>query len=198
MSKDKIIDELYRNKEIDELINYLTSNNSLKDDLKQELFIILCNMNDEKIIGLYERKEIKYYIIRIIKNQFHSSTSPFYKKYRNIINEPDEIFYPVESDDSQNEIDRMIKEQKQIEQIKDIVYNKVDDKVKQELFLMYYKLDKYDRYDGTSKDETCDKPISSLRKIERKLNRNGYTIDHSTISLKINEVKDFIKKELGL
>ena len=54
----------------------------LMDDLAQEIYLILLNYKDETIITAHNRGELKFLIIRIIKNQFNSSTSAFYKVYR--------------------------------------------------------------------------------------------------------------------
>ena len=37
---------------------------------------------DNKIIKMYEQNQIKFFITRIIKNQYFSKNSPFYKKYK--------------------------------------------------------------------------------------------------------------------
>lgn len=54
----------------------------LMDDLIQEIYLILLNYKDETIISAYKKKELKFLIIRIIKNQFYSGTSDFYRKYK--------------------------------------------------------------------------------------------------------------------
>lgn len=54
----------------------------LRDDLKQELFVILCEMPDSKIEALHTNNQLRYYVTRIVLNMIASSTSPFHKKYR--------------------------------------------------------------------------------------------------------------------
>lgn len=56
----------------------------LREDLKQEIFLIVCEMDEEKLIGLFSSGSIKFFIVRIIINQIQSVSSPFYKKYRKI------------------------------------------------------------------------------------------------------------------
>ena len=55
----------------------------LQYDLKAEVFLVLCEMNEEKLIGMYERNELKFYIVRIMLNMIKSDRSNFYKSYRN-------------------------------------------------------------------------------------------------------------------
>lgn len=52
-----------------------------KDDLAQDLYVDLLNKNSDLIEGLYNRDELKYYIIRMISLQVNSKTSPYYTKY---------------------------------------------------------------------------------------------------------------------
>ena len=52
------------------------------DDLEQEVYMILLNYNKDKIIQMYDKKQLKYFIIGVIQRQYNSKTSPFYKKYK--------------------------------------------------------------------------------------------------------------------
>jgi len=52
------------------------------EDLLHEVVLSLYSKEEELISGLIERGELLYYIIRIMINQYHSSTSPFYMKYK--------------------------------------------------------------------------------------------------------------------
>ncbi len=54
----------------------------LRDDLKMEVALIICEIPDEKLFKLYEDKVLEFYTVRIILNLIRSNTSPFYKKYR--------------------------------------------------------------------------------------------------------------------
>jgi hypothetical protein len=54
----------------------------LQDDLKAEVSLILLQTMPEKIINLAEKKQLKFYAVRIIMNLGFSNTSPFYRKYR--------------------------------------------------------------------------------------------------------------------
>lgn len=53
-----------------------------QNDFIQELYIILLEYKDQqKIIDMYNRGELDYFLIRIIKTQYMSRTSTWYKKY---------------------------------------------------------------------------------------------------------------------
>ena len=49
-------------------------------DLAQDILIEL--LSQEKIVDLYKRGQLKFYIMRIIRNNLQSCTSRFYYKYR--------------------------------------------------------------------------------------------------------------------
>ena len=53
----------------------------LREDLKHEIFLILCELPEEKF---NEVKDFRHFLVRIIINQVQSVNSPFYKKYRKI------------------------------------------------------------------------------------------------------------------
>lgn len=78
----KILDELERENIIrDMCLNMRVSPNDI-EDLIQEVYIILLEYNPKKIIELYEKKQLKFFIVGILRRQYHSNTSPFYKKYK--------------------------------------------------------------------------------------------------------------------
>ena len=57
----------------------------MRDDLKQEVILIVCSWPDEKIIKLYEDKALDFYVVKVILNQMISNSSPFSKKYRQFV-----------------------------------------------------------------------------------------------------------------
>ena len=52
------------------------------DDLKQEIYIIILEYDRNKIIEMYEKKQLKYWMVRVISNQYFSKYSTYYYKYR--------------------------------------------------------------------------------------------------------------------
>lgn len=57
----------------------------LRDDLKSEVFLILAELDYAKLIDLYEKKQIKFYMVRIMLNLVQSTDKKFYGKYRNFV-----------------------------------------------------------------------------------------------------------------
>lgn len=67
MTKNQILIEVYNSIRLQTLINNL-SPEGFKDDLKQELFLILLNQDEEKIIRMHQAKEFFYFITRTLMN----------------------------------------------------------------------------------------------------------------------------------
>jgi hypothetical protein len=82
MVKNKILAEYWTLKEVNDAFAKMHPE-ELQYDLKAEVFLVLCEMNEDKLIGLYERNELKFYIVRIMLNMIKSDRSNFYKSYRN-------------------------------------------------------------------------------------------------------------------
>lgn len=81
MTKNQIIEELYRSKEFNDCIGKMDPPD-LRDDLKSEVMLILLEKGDDEIMDLYELGKLRFYTVRIILNLIQSNTSPFYKKFR--------------------------------------------------------------------------------------------------------------------
>ena len=52
------------------------------EDLLHESILALYNSDQEKIKDIIEKKQLTFYIVRIMMNQYQSNTSPYHKKYR--------------------------------------------------------------------------------------------------------------------
>ena len=191
--RDDILTDLFKSEMLNEIIIKITSNNVLKDDLKSELFLILCEMPEVKLVKAHKNNYLIYMCINILKKQYHSSTSPFHKKWRkekfNELSDSDNYIPDIDTDDDVETI---------MDKIKWIVETKLD-VVDKELFKLYYKWDRYDRWTGDLRDTTCQKQRSSLRKIQKKLalttfNSKTITINKDTIASSINLSTEKIKK----
>jgi DNA-directed RNA polymerase specialized sigma subunit len=82
MDKNKIIEQYWLNDEVNQAFAKMQPED-LQYDLKVEVFVVLLEMDDEKLFGLYKRGEIRFYIVRTMLNMIKSDRSQFWKKYRN-------------------------------------------------------------------------------------------------------------------
>jgi hypothetical protein len=82
MVKTEIIAKLWDNKEVNEAFSKMHPI-ELQYDLKAEVFLVLCEMDDDKLIGMYNRNEIRFFLVRVMLNMIKSDRSTFWKQYRN-------------------------------------------------------------------------------------------------------------------
>tara|TARA_R110002020_G_scaffold291708_2_gene507069 strand:- start:53 stop:628 length:576 start_codon:yes stop_codon:yes gene_type:complete len=158
------------------------------EDLLHETIEALYNSDQEKIKGIIERKQLTFYIVRIMMNQYQSNTSPYHIKYRR--------YY-----DMKNNIQRRVKEN-DISSI--YIYNKepltkerlkeFEDKEKQlqwieeklkglkwfdvSVFKLYYNLDNKDQENFS---------LNSMSRATK--------INRSTLGKSIRYIKNFLKNE---
>lgn len=97
MSKRDIIEHLAKSRIIEDFAEKFCKSPYVKD-LCQDLYIALLEKPDDLIIELYEKKELIYYIRKMLRLNINSNTSPFYSKYEkfrkksnNIDDEKDKI-----------------------------------------------------------------------------------------------------------
>ena len=83
MDKYKIIDEISKQKIVEEIVYNIGSKDDedLKD-LIQDIYINLLEKEDNLIETLYNENQLKYFIIRMVVNNIHSKNSPYYTKYK--------------------------------------------------------------------------------------------------------------------
>ena len=83
MNKYKIIDEISKDKLVEEIVYNIGSkgDEDLKD-LIQDIYINLLEKEDSLIENLYSTNQLKYFIIRMVVNNIHSKNSPYYTKYK--------------------------------------------------------------------------------------------------------------------
>lgn len=109
--KNKILSDLYQSQEMAQLINKMQPEN-LREDLKQEVFLVLCEMPEEKIIALHVSGQLRWFVTRIVLNMIKSDRSDFFVKYRKMITVDVEQFMPPQQF-SDNDLEREEQEQEQ-------------------------------------------------------------------------------------
>lgn len=84
--RESIIQEMYLSTDINDAIGKMNPID-LQDDLRQEVFLVLCEMDEAKLFEMYEQGYLKYFIVRTILNMAKSDRSNFYKKFRQVYQE---------------------------------------------------------------------------------------------------------------
>lgn len=90
--KEEIVRGLAENREIEKMIINITKNNDYDHaDLAQDIYMVLLEKESELIEGLYNKKQLNYYIVRIIYNNCVSVNSKYYYRYKKFINNAEQI-----------------------------------------------------------------------------------------------------------
>lgn len=82
----QIINEIANNGLVEEIIQGVSyskfENTENLKDLTQDIYLQLLQMRTDKLNDLYCKKQLRYWITRIITNNIHSKTSPYYYQYK--------------------------------------------------------------------------------------------------------------------
>lgn len=74
IAENKIVETIARNMRVEK---------EYYDDLVQEVYLILMTgYTEEKLQEAIDKNQINYIVTKILKNQWFSSTSPFYRNYK--------------------------------------------------------------------------------------------------------------------
>ena len=76
MNKNSIILELWESRELKEAIDKMQPED-LREDLRSELFKVLCEMDEERLIDMRTRNVLKFYLVRTMINMMQSKQANF-------------------------------------------------------------------------------------------------------------------------
>lgn len=82
MDKENPIDYIIKKDIVNKIINNIGVQSDLKDDLSQEIYLILLEYDKDKLQEMINNKQINFFVSRIITNQYNSKTSVFFKKFK--------------------------------------------------------------------------------------------------------------------
>ena len=86
MNKEAIITQMYLDKDIKQAIGKMQPV-ELQDDLRQEIFLVLCEMDNERLLGMWTSGYLKYFIVRTMLNMAKSDRSTFFNQFRRTFSE---------------------------------------------------------------------------------------------------------------
>ena len=85
MTKSDVLDIIAREHLVDRIVNKLLSSSKnpfdCSEDLIQDVYLLLIEKSDKLIVDLYERGELGYYILKVVRNQLLSVNSKYYYTY---------------------------------------------------------------------------------------------------------------------
>jgi len=80
-----IVERLARAKRVEDIVARVCRNcpdTSALGDLSQMVYIVLLTYEAEKVVDLWERGQLNFFIARVVLNQYRSKNSPFYHALR--------------------------------------------------------------------------------------------------------------------
>lgn len=95
MTKSDVLDIIAREHLVDRIVNKLLSSSKnpfdCPEDLIQDVYLLLLQKDEDLIVNLYNKGEIGYYILKVVRNQLLSKNSPYYQKYIRFQSNSDDI-----------------------------------------------------------------------------------------------------------
>ena len=85
MTKYDVVDIIAKEHLVERIVTKLLSSSKnpfdCPEDLIQDIYLLLLQKNDNLIVNLYNKGEIGFYLLKIVRNQLLSANSPYYTKY---------------------------------------------------------------------------------------------------------------------
>ena len=83
-TRNDILIEFWESQEVNHAISKMHPI-ELQEELKSELFLRIAEIPEDKLIDLYNKKQLRFYVVRIMLNLIRSTDHKFYKKFRNFV-----------------------------------------------------------------------------------------------------------------
>lgn len=84
LTREEIVSKLGAEKQVERWIENIRKtgvHGKALEDLSQDTYLFLSEMNKDKIERLYKTGELPFFVNRVLLNNLNSVTSPFYTKY---------------------------------------------------------------------------------------------------------------------
>lgn len=92
MDKRGVVELLAKERRVENLVQVICKVTSpILSDLAQIIYLALLEYDERRIVDMYNSEQINFFIVRIIKNQWLSTTSPFYHLMRKFGRRSNEI-----------------------------------------------------------------------------------------------------------
>ena len=85
MTKYEVVDIIAKEHLVERIVNKLLSSSKnpfdCPEDLIQDIYLLLLQKDDDLIVNLYNKGEIGFYLLRVVRNQLLSKNSSYYYTY---------------------------------------------------------------------------------------------------------------------
>ena len=104
-----IITNLYLSHELDAMLSKFNAGGG-QQDLKSELFAVLCEKPEETIIDLWAKNQLMYFCTGIVQRMIFQKGSRFHRRYRSEVYEYSEAIYQEPTDESSRDKEAKLQE----------------------------------------------------------------------------------------
>lgn len=95
MTKNEIIYDLWKKNTVQKIVNKLLASSKnpfdCPQDLIQDIYLLLLEKDDTFIIGLYEKGDLGFWLLKVVRNQLLSVNSRYYYTYIKLGAQSDDI-----------------------------------------------------------------------------------------------------------
>lgn len=95
MTKYEVVDIIAKEHLVDRIVTKLLSSSKnpfdCPEDLIQDVYLLLLQKDDNFIVNLYNKGELGFYLLKVIRNQMISQNSPYYTQYIKFLSRSDEL-----------------------------------------------------------------------------------------------------------
>ena len=95
MTKSDVLDIIAREHLVERVVNKLLSSSKnpfdCPEDLIQDVYLLLLQKDEDLIVNLYNKGELGYYILKVVRNQLLSVNSKYYYTYIKFGSHSDEL-----------------------------------------------------------------------------------------------------------
>lgn len=98
MTKYDIVDSIAKLKIVERVVSSMGSQSPYTEDLAQDIYEALLKKPDELVKSLFDNGQLTFYIIKMVKNNIFSKTSPFYRDYERYRKNADDIEESLKND----------------------------------------------------------------------------------------------------
>lgn len=93
MTKYEVVDIIAKEHLVDRIVTKLLSSSKnpfdCPEDLIQDVYLLLLQKDDNFIVNLYNKGELGFYLLKVIRNQMISQNSPYYTQYIKFLSKSD-------------------------------------------------------------------------------------------------------------
>ena len=104
-----ILSELYTSPELDQMLSKFNAGGG-QQDLKSELFVVLCEKSEESIIDLWSKKQLMFFCTGVVKRMLFQKNNRFHRTYRTEVHEYNDAIFEEPNDESRKEREKQLQE----------------------------------------------------------------------------------------